>query len=95
MNLLSGFFVAGTVLILFNLLLENSPKETRTYCITSYNVLLAIIAFISPQIGIWLLETFKMSAAMNISTAVRFTAALGFLYVYIRRKGSFNENMVK
>jgi MFS family permease len=95
MNLLSGFFVAGTVLILFNLLLENSPKETRTYCITSYNVLLAIIAFISPQIGIWLLETFKMSVAMNISTAVRFTAALGFLYVYIRRKGSFNENMVE
>ena len=95
MNLLSGFFIAGTVLILFNLLLENSPKETRTYCITSYNVLLAIIAFISPQIGIWLLETFTMSAAMNISTVVRFLAALGFLYVYIRRKGSFNENMVK
>ena len=95
MNLLSGFFVAGTVLILFNLLLENSPKETRTYCITSYNVLLAIIAFVSPQIGIWLLETFEMSVAMNVSTAVRFTAALGFLYVYIRRKGSFNENMVE
>ena len=49
-----GLFVSGTVLILFNLLLENSPEEVRTYCITTYHVLLAIIAFTAPQIGIWL-----------------------------------------
>ena len=95
MFFISGFFVAGTVLILFNLLLENSPKETRTYCITSYNVLLAIIAFISPQIGIWLLEQFNMTIAMNVSTIVRFAAALGFLYVYLRRKSSFTGNVIK
>lgn len=95
MYLLSGFFVAGTVLILFNLLLENSPTEIRTYCITSYNVLLAIIAFISPQMGIWILEVFSMTTAMNVSTAVRLTAAVGFLYVYIHRKGSISENMLK
>ena len=94
-GMLSGFFVAGTVLILFNLLLENSPKEQRTYCITSYNVLLAIIAFISPQVGIWLLETFNMGIALNISTGVRFAAAVGFLAVYIVRKSSFNQNMIK
>ncbi|MEK4227900.1 MFS transporter [Solibacillus sp. FSL H8-0538] len=86
MYALSGIFVSGTVLILFNLLLENSPNETRTYCITSYNVLLAIVAFIAPQIGIWLLEAFNMDVAMNMSTLVRFTAALGFLYVYMKRR---------
>ena len=95
MFFISGFFVAGTVLILFNLLLENSPKEKRTYCITSYNVLLAIIAFISPQIGIWLLEQFNMTTAMNISTVVRFAAALGFFYVYLRSKSSFTGNVLK
>lgn len=82
----SGLFVSGTTLILFNLLLENSPKENRTYCITSYNVLLAIIAFIAPQIGIWLLETTAMTTAMNISTIVRLSAALGFLYVWMKNK---------
>lgn len=95
MSVLSGFFVAGTVLILFNLLLENSPKEIRTYCITTYNVLLAVIAFIAPQIGIWLLETFNMDIAMNISTGVRLAAAIGFLYVYFRRRSSFSGNMIK
>lgn len=86
MYAVSGIFVSGTVLILFNLLLENSPQETRTYCITTYNVLLAIIAFISPQIGIWMLEMFNMDVALNISTIVRLASAIGFLYVYIRTR---------
>lgn len=86
MSMLSGVFVSGTVLILFNLLLENSPQEVRTYCITSYNVLLAIIAFTSPQIGIWLLETYSMDVAMYLSTAVRFLAAVGFFVLYFVRK---------
>ncbi|WP_339196797.1 MFS transporter [Solibacillus sp. FSL R5-0449] len=86
MSFLSGLFVSGTVLILFNLLLENSPQEVRTYCITTYNVLLAFIAFSSPQIGIWLLETYSMETAMYLSTAVRFFAAVGFLLLYIVRK---------
>lgn len=86
MSMLSGVFVSGTVLILFNLLLENSPQEVRTYCITSYNVLLAMIAFTSPQIGIWLLETYSMDVAMYLSTAVRFLAAVGFFVLYFVRK---------
>lgn len=86
MSFLSGLFVSGTVLILFNLLLENSPQEVRTYCITTYNVLLAVIAFASPQIGIWLLETYSMEIAMYLSTAVRFFAAVGFLVLFLVRK---------
>jgi hypothetical protein len=74
------------VLILFNLLLENSPQEVRTYCITTYNVLLAIIAFTAPQIGIWLLETYSMNNAMVISTMMRFLAAVCFLVLYVIRK---------
>ncbi len=95
MYVLSGIFVSGTVLILFNLLLENSPKENRTYCITSYNVLLAIIAFISPQIGIWFLDEFNMDVAMNVSSLVRFCGAVGFLYVFMKRnKNSRKEETI-
>ena len=96
MYALSGVFVSGTVLILFNLLLENSPKENRTYCITSYNVLLAIIAFIAPQIGIWFLDVFSMDVAMNVTSLVRFCAAVGFLYVFMKRnKNIRKETIVK
>lgn len=84
----SGFFLSGTVLILFNLLLEKSPEHSRTYCITTYNVLLAFVAFIAPQVGIWFLDLFGMEKAMYTSSILRFLGALGFLYVYIRQKNS-------
>lgn len=82
----SGFFLSGTVLILFNLLLEKSPEQSRTYCITTYNVLLAFVAFVAPQVGIWLLDLFGMDVAMYISSILRFLSAGGFLYVYIRQR---------
>ncbi|WP_042355908.1 MFS transporter [Bacillus rubiinfantis] len=82
----SGFFVSGTTLLLFNLLLEKSPKEQRTYCITSYNVLLSFIAFIAPQIGIWLLETTNITTAMNISSLLRFLSAGVFYIMYLKSR---------
>ncbi|WP_342599547.1 MFS transporter [Psychrobacillus sp. FSL H8-0483] len=83
---ISGFFLSGTVLILFNLLLEQSPEQSRTYCITTYNVLLAFVAFIAPQIGIWLLDHLSMEIAMDISSVLRLLSAGGFLFVYLRSK---------
>lgn len=80
----SGFFLAGIVLLLFNLLLEQSPDHVRTYCITTYNVLLSIAAFIAPQIGIWLLEQWGVELAMYINSALRLLSAGLFFIVYRR-----------
>lgn len=80
----SGFFVSGTMLLLFNLLLEQSPKEKRTYCITTYNVLLSFVAFMAPQIGIWLLETIGMQKSMGIISVFRFMSSLVFLLMYMK-----------
>ncbi|NRD79460.1 MFS transporter [Bacillus sp. BRMEA1] len=82
----SGFFVSGTTLILFNLLLEQSPPEKRTYCITTYNVLLSIVAFIAPQIGVWLLQETGIHLSMYISTTLRFSSAIVFLIMYLKFK---------
>lgn len=84
----AGFFLSGTVLILFNLLLEKSPEQSRTYCITTYNVLLAFVAFIGPQVGIWFLDLWGMENALNMSSALRFLSAGGFLFVYLRHRKS-------
>lgn len=82
----SGFFVSGTTLLLFNQLLEQSPREKSTYCITSYNVLLSFVAFLAPQIGIWLLEVSGMRFSMGIITILRFMSAIVFLIMYLRFK---------
>lgn len=80
----SGFFLAGVVLLLFNLLLEQSPEDVRTYCITTYNVLLSMFAFIAPQIGIWLLNQFGVEIAMYINSTLRFLSAVLFFFVYVK-----------
>ncbi|MBT2658127.1 MFS transporter [Bacillus sp. ISL-18] len=83
-SMTSGFFVSGTTLLLFNLLLEQSPEEKRTYCITTYNVLLSFVAFIAPQIGIWFLEISNMRISMEICTLLRFISAFVFFLMYIK-----------
>ncbi|MDN3015375.1 MFS transporter [Paenibacillus sp. BSR1-1] len=83
-SMISGFFLSGTTLLLFNLLLEQSPAEKRTYCITTYNVLLSLVAFIAPQIGIWLLEVTGIQNSMGISSILRFMSALIFLLMHVR-----------
>jgi MFS family permease len=83
-SMISGFFVSGTTLLLFNLLLEQSPTEKRTYCITTYNVLLSFVAFIAPKIGIWLLEETGIQKSMDIISILRFISAIVFYLMYIK-----------
>lgn len=81
---MSGFFLSGVVLLLFNLLLEQSPEESRTYCITTYNVLLAFMAFLAPQIGIWMLNSWGVEMAMYLNSGLRLLSAALFYAVYVR-----------
>ena len=80
----SGFFLSGVILLLFNLLLEQSPEKLRTYCITTYNVLLSVVAFLAPQIGVWLLELYGVNNAMYINSSLRLLSALLFFVIYIK-----------
>ena len=85
-NGLSGFFVSGTVLILFNQLLEVTKEDNRSLCISHYNVLLAFVAFIAPQFGVYLLETTSMDVAMTTATILRGLNAFLFIALYIFMK---------
>lgn len=80
----TGFFVAGVTLVLFNLLLEQAPDAKRTYSITSYNVLLSLVSFAAPQFGIWLLDTYGIVSSMNVTSVLRFMAAILFFIISIR-----------
>lgn len=86
-NALAGFSLSGTVLLLFNQLLEVTTKENRTEAISNYNILLAIIAFIAPQVGVWILDISNMKLAMNISAGLRFSTGFMFLglYYYLKK----------
>lgn len=78
-NLFSGIFVAGVQLLLFNHLLEVAPKAERTSYIAHYNMTIAFVGFIAPEIGVWLLHLVHMDQTMVISTVVRLVSVVLFL----------------
>lgn len=96
-NIFAGLFVSGTVLMLFNQLLDVTNEDNRSLCISNYNILLAFVAFIAPQFGVFILETTNIYTAMNISGFLRAFSGIFFFFLYIylkRREGvSFKRKM--
>lgn len=82
-NLWTGIFLAGTTLLLFNQLLKVSPDTERTSYLANYNVLIACVGVLAPQIGVLLLELFGMNIAMSLSTMFRFLGGISFLFVFL------------
>ena len=73
-NFVTGIPNAGTTLLLFTYLLEVCPEAERTTYIAYYNVALSVIGFMAPEIGIWFLGHWGMTAGMLISTGMRLVA---------------------
>lgn len=92
-NFSSGLFVSGTVLLLFNHLLEVTKEDNRTVCISNYNILLALIAFIAPQFGVFLLEQTNINIAMTVSTVIRSSSAVFFFLMFLFMKNNFLRKM--
>ncbi len=91
LNVLTGFFVAGTMLLLFNGLLYVSKEEKRTTFVANYNFQLAFISFIAPLTGAFLLDKLNMNFAMLISTALRIFSGVLFLWMFFFLKKSLQE----
>lgn len=94
-NLTSGLFVSGTVLLLFNQLLEVTKKQNRGSFIAQYNILLAIVGFIAPQFGVFLLAQTSIETAMNLSSVLRaLSGGVFLLFFYYMKKQGFSKAQV-
>ncbi|PLR94179.1 MFS transporter [Bacillus sp. T33-2] len=94
-NLITGVFVSGTVLLLFNQLLEVTKEENRGSYIAQYNILLAFVGFVAPQFGVYLLEQTSMDTAMYISGSLRAVSGGVFMLFYfsIHKKRIFSRKV--
>lgn len=77
-NVLIGVSVAGTILLLFNILLEIIPNENRTIYIAIYNTLIAIISGISPILGVKLMEMTNIYIALIAVAIIRLSSSIFF-----------------
>ncbi len=81
LNLLTGMFVGGVTMLQFNHLLQVTSKAQRTAYIAHFNILLGLVGFIAPEIGVLFLSFFHMDGAMGIASVVR--AAGGFFFIFV------------
>ena len=77
-NVLIGVSVAGTVLLLFNILLEIIPNENRTIYIAIYNTLIAIISGISPILGVKVMDMTNIYIALIAVAVIRLASSIFF-----------------
>lgn len=78
-NIIIGIAVAGTNLILFNMLLEVTPSINRTIYIAIYNTLTAIVSAIAPIMGVAIKDMTSIVIALIIIAILRFIASFMFI----------------
>ena len=84
-NILIGFSVTGTVLILFNLLLEATPSQNRTTIIALYNTAIAVSATIAPIAGVWIMQQTSLDTSLLITGGLRFLGCFAFFLMSRQR----------
>jgi MFS family permease len=80
-NLITGAFLAGVTLLMFNQLLEVAPEADRLSMIPLYNLALGVVGALAPEFGILVLHWFGMRLAMIVLAGLRVLTAMGFLLV--------------
>lgn len=81
-----GLFSAALHLGMFNDMLEQLPKENRTFNIGIYNTVTQISAFIAPLIGVSIYRATNIKFVMILSSSLRAIAAILFLIRYLKSK---------
>lgn len=82
-NIIIGVSIAGTILVLFNMLLEVTPTKNRTTIISIYNTFIAVSATIAPIVGVTLKNFTNIKTALIIVGCFRL---LGSFTFYLRKK---------
>lgn len=77
-NIIVGMCVAGTILILFNLLLEVTPDKNRTVYIAIYNIVINVSAAIAPLFSVWLKDMTSIYFTLILVGVLRMIGSLAF-----------------
>ncbi|MCT4542571.1 MAG: MFS transporter [Vallitalea sp.] len=85
-NVIVGVSVAGTILILFNLLLEVTPTKNRTIYIAIYNIMISISATIAPLVSVWLKDLTSIYFTLILVAILRLSGSIAFFIRNIRLK---------
>lgn len=87
-NIIIGISISGTLLILFNILLEVTPDNNRTVYIAIYNIFINISATIAPLISVYVKDIIGIFWALILVGILRLIGSTSF---YIRNRIIMNK----
>jgi len=88
----TGFFTAGTIMVLFSDLMEVVPEKNRVIYVGYYNILTNITLAISPFVGHFFYEMKGIVYALIITSIFRLFGGLSFM---IRERSERNNKSIK
>ncbi len=83
LSVVVGFATAGTLLMLFNGLLEVSPEQDRTQYIAYHNTATGVVSVLSPYVAIAMVAAGGIRMALLGAAFFRGLGALAFMAVYL------------
>lgn len=83
LSILVGISTAGTLLLLFNGLLEVSPEQNRTQYIAYHNTATNVVAVLSPYVAIAMVAAANIRVALIGAAIFRGLGALAFAALYL------------
>jgi MFS family permease len=86
MQVATGFFTAGTVIVILGSLLESSPEKNRTMSIALHATLTSATLAISPLIGNAIHSRYSIQVALLVTAGFRVVGFSAFVIRYFAKK---------
>ncbi|MFH5836693.1 MFS transporter [Proteiniclasticum sp. C24MP] len=90
MQPVTGFFTAGTIVVVLGSLLAASPDEYRTMSVAVHATLTSVTLAVAPLVGTYIQEVLSIQGALFVSSSLRLLGSFVFLMRFLgtRRKPS-------
>lgn len=86
MQVATGFFTAGTVIVILGSLLESSPEKNRTMSIALHATLTSVTLAISPLIGNAIHSRYSIQVALLVTAGFRVLGFSAFVIRYFAKR---------
>lgn len=86
MQPVTGFFTAGTIVVVLGSLLAASPDEYRTMSVAVHATLTSVTLAVAPLVGTYIQDVYSIQGALLVSSSLRLLGSIVFLMRFLKSR---------
>lgn len=86
MQPVTGFFTAGTIVVVLGSLLAASPDEYRTMSVAVHATLTSVTLAVAPLFGTYIQDVLSIEGALFVSSSLRLLGSFVFLLRFLKTR---------